>query len=108
MSTFKIFFPSGYDVNDIENDNIDVNVILPDGAVFFATFFTIQNIERIMNNEKGLFFWSTDMVILKDLKENTINNTIEKIIQDGYLELIFSKIGSVESVYSGYKSFDDF
>jgi hypothetical protein len=45
---FKIYFPASYLVKDIYNDNIDINVILEDGQVFFATFFTLQNIQWLI------------------------------------------------------------
>jgi hypothetical protein len=60
-----------------------------------------------MYNADGNYFWSTDMVILKDLKKDTIRKGIEEIIEDGYLELAFSKIGTIQSVYAENKVFDE-
>ncbi len=42
---FKIIFPTGYQVADIFNDNIDINVVLENGDVFFGTLFTISNLD---------------------------------------------------------------
>lgn len=99
MKTFKILLPSGYNVHDIYDDNIDVNVALRSGIVYFATFFTIFNIQTLMSNEGVIYFWSTDMVIIKDLRTETIREAVSKIIEDGLLDVSFSKIGIIEDVY---------
>ena len=97
MLEFKIIVPAGYNVQNIFNDNIDLNIILPDGTVFFTTFFTLKNIQTLIEDE--LYFWSTDMVIVKDLKKETIKKAVTQIIKDGYVELSFSKIGTIETIY---------
>jgi hypothetical protein len=107
METFKILLPSGYDVKDINNDNIDINVVLQDGGVYFATFFTILNIQTLMMNDGSPYFWSTDMIILKDLNIETIKKTVSKIIDDELLEVSFSKIGMIERIYSETISFEE-
>jgi hypothetical protein len=35
---FKIIFPTGYQVADIFNDNIDINVVLENGDVFLVPY----------------------------------------------------------------------
>ena len=99
-SGFKIRFPGGYDIEDVFNDNIDLNVVLQDKRVFFATAYTIKNIEYLLEKDQDIYFWSTDMFIIKDLEKITIKKSIEKIIENDFFESIFSKIGSVEDVYS--------
>jgi hypothetical protein len=100
MKQFKVRFPGGYQVDDIFNDNIDLNVILPDGRVFFATAFTILNIQYLIEKDQDIYFWATDMFVVKDLEKITIKKSIEKIIADDYFEMIFCKIGYLETVYS--------
>jgi hypothetical protein len=65
---FKIIFPSGYNLNlDDETDgNIDINIILKNGNVFFATLFTILNLDYLLNKHDEPCFWATDMLIVKD------------------------------------------
>jgi len=46
------------------------------------------------------------MFIIKDLKKITIKKSIEKIIADGFFELIFSEIGYLETVYSNDLAYD--
>lgn len=99
MSEFKILFPSGYKITDLDNDNIDINVILPDEKVFFGTIFTTQNITNLLSNNEESYFWSINMFITKDLSIDTITCAIDNIIRDGVLSLILSEIGTTESVY---------
>jgi hypothetical protein len=100
---FKIRFPSGYVVNDIQNYNIDVNVFFSSGEVFFGTLFTLPNIKDLLANGKESYFWSTDMLIVKDLSKTTIRDAISQTIVDEYFESIFCKIGII-----GGKNFDKY
>lgn len=76
MKDFKVVFPSGYNINDYYDDNIDLNIVLPTGRVFFSTFFTILNINNLIQKDNALYFWSTDMIVVKDLKKDTISSII--------------------------------
>lgn len=107
MSSFKIVFPAGYNIQNVYNDNIDINVVLPDKTVFFATFFTILNIQTLIKNDDSSYFWSEDMVLVKDLKKETIREAVSSIIEDGYLEFSFSKIGTIENVYPKKKYYEE-
>ncbi|REC49725.1 hypothetical protein [Chryseobacterium pennipullorum] len=92
MKDFKIVFPSGYSVNDYYNDNIDLNIILPSGSVFFSTFFTIINVKNLIDKDDAVYFWSTDMLIVKDLKKETIKNVVFNMIKDEYLECACTEV----------------
>lgn len=69
---FKIVFPTGYQINNIYNDNIDVNVYLSTGEVYFATLFTVHNIEMLMKRENDYYFYSDSMIIFQDLSLKNI------------------------------------
>lgn len=104
---FKILFPSNYQINDVLNDNIDVHVVLKNGDVFFGTVFTILNIQDLMSSDaERSYFWSTNMIILKNLTKGAILKAIDEVITNGYLEHIFDKIGDIEKVYSNNLSFE--
>ncbi|SFN21147.1 hypothetical protein SAMN05421594_1494 [Chryseobacterium oleae] len=107
MNDFKIIFPGGYNINDYYDDNLDLNIILPTGRVFFSTFFTILNIKNLLEKDSRLYFWSIDMLIVKDLKKETIRNVIFNIIDDGYLESVCSDIGEIHEVFPDIKSYSD-
>lgn len=96
----KIKFPAGYEGTNLEDDNIDTHVILDTGQVFFGTLFTIKNVEGLMKKEDfRLYFWATDMVILKDLELITIYQAIDSIIKEEMLSTIFCEIGSIEKIH---------
>lgn len=99
MAQFKGIFPGGYQVKDIHNDNIDVNIIFENGDVYFATFFTLRNVESLMVKDQDIYFWATDLIIIKDLRRETIREAIAKIVSDGYTDA-FCKIGTIQTVYS--------
>ncbi|PQL93777.1 hypothetical protein [Apibacter adventoris] len=99
MKKFKIIFPSFYQVKDVFNDNIDVNIVYENEEVFFVTFFTLLNVKELMLKNKEIYFWATDMVIVKDLDKETIRNVVSKMTEEGSVEQILSKIGTIESLY---------
>ena len=83
---------------DPNNGNVDVEVTFPNGDSFSAVFFTIRNIETIMKQYKktgecadGLYFWTSDMVIVHQLSEKTICATIDRLLVDDEFESVFSK-----------------
>lgn len=102
MYDFKIYFPAGCQTDDVLDDNIDVNIVLRDRRVFFATFFTIENVRTLTLTRKRSYFRAEDMVIIKDLKMDTIRKAVTEIVAEGYLEIVCSEInkwkGSFDSI----------
>lgn len=80
-----------------ENDaNVDVEVII-DGQKYVATFFTPDNIKTILNQYQangeckgGLYLWASDMVIVRELNEDSIRESVLSLIADGEFESAFS------------------
>jgi len=105
---YKVLSPTHYSSHNVYDGNIDVNLITGDGDVFFATLFTLSNVQRLMQKEEhSYYFWATDMVIVRDLQVNSIRDAILKIIKDGYLESVFSRIGDIKQIYGAESSFED-
>ena len=104
---FKILFPTGYQIKDIYDDNIDINIVTSNQDVFFGTLFTLPNINKLSKSDGHAYFWATDMVILRDLNKSTIKEAISQIINDHYLSIIFSKIGTIKSILNSDQSFED-
>ncbi|TJZ61987.1 hypothetical protein FAZ15_05600 [Sphingobacterium olei] len=106
---FKILFPAPYQVSDIYDDNLDINIILDDGSVYFGTLFTLANINKLMVGSRDRYFWSTDMLIVEDLSHEGINSSIEAVLSDGYFENVFSKIGTIKTVFPdfGWENYSD-
>lgn len=97
MRKFKILFPSGYFIDNFENDNIDINVVFEDHTVYVATAFTLVNIRLLMGTNN--YFWASDMFIVSDLRKETLKKAINEAIKNEYFELIFNKIGDIQQVY---------
>ncbi|MFW0739388.1 hypothetical protein [Flavobacterium sp. T12S277] len=100
---FKITVPAGYQVKNYENDNLDINVVLENKEIFFATLFTTNNIKMLLERDESTFFWAHTMVILKDLKKETIKKFVQEAIDSESLEAIFYKIGNLGQT-KGYPS----
>ena len=84
---FRVLGQQHWDTHD---DNIDVVIELPTGDKYAATFFTIRNIQSIINKyratgecESGLYLWASNMVVVNDLERDTIQRTIESLLKDG-------------------------
>ena len=81
-----------------DNDNVDVHITFPNGESFSAVFFTLQNIETLMKDYRktgecanGLYFWTSDMLIVQKLTEQAICETVDNLLADGEFESVFSK-----------------
>ncbi len=84
---------------DPQNDNVDVEVKLPGGSRYSATFFTPANIVAIMERYRatgecrdGLYFWTIDMIIVERLTLSTIRETIEALLEEGQLSTAFLEL----------------
>lgn len=83
---------------DPDNDNVDVQVTFPSGESFSAVFFTLQNIDDLMKHYQktgecanGLYFWTSDMIIVQELTQEFICKTIDNLLAEEEFESIFSK-----------------
>ncbi|CAL2082176.1 hypothetical protein [Tenacibaculum sp. 190524A02b] len=82
-------FPESFD-----DGNMDV-FVLTDNKRYVATFFTFSNINTLINRYKktgellnGKYFWSSNMMLVSDLHENTIVEVVEDLIEkDEFLEV---------------------
>lgn len=91
------------EIDDIDSDNVDVYVVLENGSRYTATFFTVQNIVRIMNRYKssgeclhGTYFWASEMIIIKSLSPINIKIAIDDLLRTEEFETVFLKIEDVK------------
>ena len=103
---YKITFPTGWTTVNEQDENLDINVILENGSVYWGTLFTMRNIEYLMEKDGKSFFWSVNMAIASDLSYKGINDVVSNIIDSGAIEEIFSDIGTIEEQYPGLTSQD--
>ena len=95
---YKLTIYRGIAPLDSDSDNVDVQVTFPNGERFSAVFFTLRNIEALMRRYKktgecadGLYFWTSDMMIVESLTEKTICKTIDHLLTEDEFEYVFSK-----------------
>lgn len=96
---FKVLCPGGYHVADPFNGNVDLNIVLDTEEVFFATVFTVRNVQALLASSPEPYFWSVGMFLVDNLSVPTLLDAVACIIQEGLAETIFSRIGTTDSVY---------
>ncbi len=99
---YQLLIFTGPDSLDPQDDNVDVEVVFPDGERYVATFFTLKNLETIMNRHAksgecnyGKYLWAADMVIVHELTTETIRETVAHMILERELESAFSRVAEV-------------
>lgn len=107
MIIFKITFPTGYQIEDVHNDNIDINIAVESGDVYYGTLFTLSNVKCLMIKNKESFFWATDMLIVESLELNVIREIILNCFEQGVFYNVFCKIGDIQSVYGDNVLFEE-
>ena len=97
-NNYQLTIYHGIDPLDPDNANVDVHVTFPNGKSFSAVFFTLQNIDALMKQYKktgecagGSYFWTSDMIVVQKLTEQTICETIDNLLAEGEFESVFSK-----------------
>lgn len=102
MKNYKVIFPTGYKNTNIVNDNIDINIVFETGEVYCASLATLENIQSFFSIG-DIYYWMSDMIIMKDLKKDTIRLMIDQvIIEREYLfDSIFDKIGNIDTIFGG-------
>jgi len=80
-------------------DNVDVEVTFDDGSRYMATFFTMENLHKLMEKNahtgecmKGLYFWASDMIIIGTLTRENIAKIVAHLISEGEFEGAFSRV----------------
>lgn len=84
-------------VDDEDDDNVDVTITFEDGSSYIISFFTLSNIQTLMRRYAGTgecaggkYFWASDMVIVKNLKRETIEAAIRDLL---------STVGSFDTTF---------
>ncbi len=74
----------------------------PDRTRYIASFFTYKNIETLTKknqisreNMSGLYFWASDMVLVENVKPETIEAIIDHLIAEDNFDTLFTKITDV-------------
>jgi hypothetical protein len=96
---YSIYVHHGLKWVDPKDGNADLEVRFEDGSRYAATFFTLKNLRSLFEkNEQtgeckdGLYLWASDMVIVKELTEAGISETVADLIAQGEFEGAFSEL----------------
>ena len=80
------------------DDNVDVEVRLPNGDLYVATFFTLANLQRLFEKNResgeclsGRYFWASDMILVEELTIESMTDAVEDLIANGEFAGAFRK-----------------
>jgi len=79
---------------DYEQGNADVVITFDDGERRTATFMTIGNLSRLINEKNpatphDAYVWATNLVVVKSLEPATVLKTIRAMMKRGEISLVF-------------------
>jgi hypothetical protein len=96
---YELTIFAGADGLDPFDDNVDVEVALADGSRWSATFFTVANVEKLFEKNRGtgecrhgLYFWASDMILVRKLDRETITETIDGLLEGGEFTRAFGRL----------------
>lgn len=104
---YSLTIYSGIAPLDPRNDNVDVQVTFPNGDNFSATFFTLQNINTLMQHytktgecAAGSYFWASNMIIVQTLTEQAICEAIDDLLAGEEFTVYFLKKFGTRNCFS--------
>lgn len=109
---FKLGFPTGHYISNIDNGNLDMQLYLENVDVIFFTLFTVQNIAEMICRKNEQYFTCPGALIVRDLSLETITVAIQNMIDNECENLIAptnnnSRISKVLSHLRSDISFED-
>jgi hypothetical protein len=81
-----------------EEANTDVIVHTRDGYRYVATFCTYKKMEILMysndfqQRDTYHYLWFKNLVLVKQISEDYVNNVVEEMIDEGDFQVLFQKI----------------
>lgn len=97
---FSAIFMLGAEDDEETVENVDAELILPDGTRWSATFMTLRAIEEVMNRWKetgecssGAYFCCADLVIIPEGGLAVMLDSFKKIIDSGGPEGVLQFLG---------------
>jgi hypothetical protein len=85
---------------DPAGDNVDVEVTLGNGSRFGATFFTVNNVERLFQRNRetgecasGIYLWAANMILVQELTMEVMEKTVADLLDNEEFYSAFSRFG---------------
>ena len=95
---YQLIIFAGAGDPDPVDDNVDVEVRFLDGARWGATFYTPDNLKTLLARwqltgeyRSGLYFWANWTIIVRRLDRETIEATVEGLLEDDEFESAFER-----------------
>jgi hypothetical protein len=92
-SEWHTWAPGQYNPDD---DNSDVRVIFDDGRRYAATFFTIKNVAKLLEQQPGSYFWASHAIVVTRLDDQTVRSTIEELLRSETFETVFERLSDAD------------
>jgi hypothetical protein len=103
-SSYKITWIEDEFGIDPADDNVDVTVDFATGERYTATFFTVENLNSIMERYResgecanGLYIWSSHMIVIERLTKMNVDRAVQDLVQSGEFRNAFEGPFHVES-----------
>ena len=84
---------------DRSDENVSVEVRLPDGSGWCATLYTPESVRAILDDwrrkdeRSGLYFWAPGVIIVRGLAHDGIVALVEDLMAEDELDQAFVRIG---------------
>jgi hypothetical protein len=103
MRKFKIYYPVPLIDDFVIDENVDFHIILESGEVFFGFAATPENLRSLLEKKEKTYFWDCDLIILPDLKVETIRRAVGETIQSEQHVRMFTNIGDISTIFDHRK-----
>ena len=89
-----------HSIDMTDDDNVDVVISLDNGEKYHGTFFTLKNVQNLMNRWKSTgesprdiaCFWASNAVIVEELSLSTMESVVEFYLKNGDFYHVFLNI----------------
>lgn len=85
-------------LEQVTDDNVDIEVRLPDGTRWSATIFTVDNLRSLMakwrstGENRGLYVWAPDMIVVERLSDPGLRELVDELVAEGTLKTVMKPL----------------
>lgn len=95
---YKVIFISPFSLVNKEDDNCDVNIVLETGEIYFGLLMTVKNVTTLVSKrDYDGYIDMVDTIVIANMEKTTIKKAIDRIINEGRLDEVFTKIGTLKT-----------
>lgn len=95
---YRIWIPHELRFDSVDDENADIHIHLDDGSHYTGTLYTIANILHLMDKfartgecAGGKYMFDPTMLIVRDLRPETIQAVVEELIHTGKVTTVLFK-----------------